>query len=66
MWKVGIIEELLQVKDGQIRAARMNCILKWLRIEKMKDTTTELYNERINISDGRSRRDTAILWEVNT
>ena len=44
----------------------MNCILKWLRIEKMKDTTTELYNERINISDGRSRRDTAILWEVNT
>ena len=74
MWRVGIAEELLQGKDGQIRGAKVripktNSILKrpmnkLYLVEKMKDTVTEVDNEVINITDGRSKRETAILGEI--
>ena len=74
MWRVGIVEELLQGKDGQIwgakvRVPKTNSILKrpvnkLYLVERMKDTVIQVDNEVINITDGRSRRGAAILGEV--
>ena len=74
MWTVGIVEELLQRKDGKIRGAKVrvpktNSILKRLinklyLVERMKDTLTEVGNEVKNITDCRSRREAAILREI--
>ena len=74
MWRVGLVEELLQGKDGQIRGAKVrvpktNSILKrpvnkLYLVERMKDTDTEVDNEMINITDDRSRREAAILGEI--
>ena len=74
VWRVGIVEELLQGKDSQIRGAKVKVpkvksILKrpvnrLYLAERMKDTVTEVANEVINITDGRSRRETAILGEI--
>ena len=74
VWRVGIVEELLQEKEGQIRGAKVrvpktNSILKrpvnkLYLVERMKDTVIEVDNEVINITDGRLRRGAAILGEV--
>ena len=74
MWRVGIVEELLQGKDSQIRGAKVrvpntNSILKrpvnkLYLLERMKDAVTQVDNEVINITDGRSRREAAILGEI--
>ena len=74
MWRVGLVEELFQGKDGQIRGAKVrvpktNPILKrpvnkLYLVERMKDTDTEVDNEMINITDDRSRREAAILGEI--
>ena len=74
MWRVGIVEKLLQGKDGQIRGVKVrvpktNSILKrpvnkLYLVERMKETVTEVENEVINITDGRSRREAAILGEI--
>ena len=75
MWRVGIVEKLLQGKDRQIRGAKvripkMNSILKrpvnlLYLVERMKVTVTEVYNEVTNIRDDRSRREATILGEIN-
>ena len=74
MWRVGIVEELLQGKDSQIRGAKVrvpntNSILKrpvnkLYLLERMKDAVTQVDNEVINITDGRSRTEAAILAEI--
>ena len=74
MWRVEIVEELLQGKDSQIRGAKVrvpntNSILKrpvnkLYLLERMKDAVTQVDNEVINITDGRSRREAAILGEI--
>ena len=63
IWRVRIIDELLLVKDGQIRGAKVRILKpssilrrpvnKLYLVERIKDTVTE----GINITDGRSRRD---------
>ena len=75
MWRVGIVEKLLQGKDRQIRGAKvripkMNSISKrpvnlLYLVERMKVTVTEVYNEVTNIRDDRSRREATILGEIN-
>ena len=74
MWRVGIVEELLQEKEGQIRGAKVRVpktnsnlkrpVNKLYLVERMKDTVIEVDNEVINITDGRLRRGAAILGEV--
>ena len=74
MWRVGIVEELLQGKDSQIRGAKVrvpntNSILKrpvnkLYLLKRMKDAVTQVDNEVINITDGRSRTEAAILAEI--
>ena len=74
MWRVGIVEELLQGKEGQIRGAKVRVpktnsnlkrpVNKLYLVERMKDTVIEVDNEVINITDGRLRRGAAILGEV--
>ena len=74
IWRTGIFEKLLQGKGGQIRGAKARVpktkyilkrpVNKLYLVERMKDTVTEVDNEVINITDGRSRREAAILGEI--
>ena len=74
MWRVGIVEELFQGNDSQIwrakvRIPKTNSILKrpvnkLYLVKRMKDTVTEVDIEVIKITDGRSRREVAILGEI--
>ena len=74
IWRVGIVEELLQGKDGQIRGDKVrnyktNSILerpvnKLYLIERTKETINKVDNEEINITDERSMREAEVLEEI--